>query len=186
MGVFGAGENKESSGMKWFGAILAAALAATPAMAADPALSPQANTNFLTAFAQKPGSYRTPTGLEYRIIHSGFGARPVPIDTVDVYYKGALINGRVFDQTEPGFPANFPLGKGQLIQGWTEALLLMREGDEWEIVIPPNLGYGMRGAGDAIPPNQTLVFDLTLVKVTHPTPEELQREREEEDKAAGH
>jgi FKBP-type peptidyl-prolyl cis-trans isomerase len=88
---------------------------------------------------------------------------------VDVYYTGSLINGTVFDKTEPGMPANFVVNK--LIPGWTEALEIMREGDHWQLVIPAGLAYGARGAGGVIPPNQTLVFDLELVKVT-PAPKD--------------
>jgi FKBP-type peptidyl-prolyl cis-trans isomerase len=145
------------------------------AEAADPGLSPQANANFLADFAKKPGVYRRQSGIEYRIIQNGFGARPSQTDIVTVYYKGQLINGKVFDATEPGFPAEFPVGN--LIAGWTEALQLMREGDHWELVIPATLAYGTRGAGDAVPPNQTLVFDLTLVKVTHP-PKDQDKDKE--------
>ena len=138
--------------------------------AADPSLSPQANAAYIAAFAAKPGVYRRQSGLEYKILQNGFGARPAATDIVTVYYKGQLINGKVFDATEPGFPAEF--GVSSLIPGWTEALQLMREGDHWELVIPASLAYGTRGAGDAVPPNQTLVFDLTLVKVAHPPKDE--------------
>jgi FKBP-type peptidyl-prolyl cis-trans isomerase len=76
-----------------------------------------------------------------------------------------LITGTVFDQTKPDQPATFPAG--QLIPGWVEALKLMKAGDTWELAIPPELGYGADGAGDAIPPNQALVFTMTLVKVEY-------------------
>lgn len=154
--------------MTRLGLVLTAALAiwTGAAFAADSALSPQANAAFLQTYAKRPGVFTRTSGLEYRIIQNGFGARPTQFDNVTVYYKGQLINGKVFDATEPGFPAEFAVNS--LIPGWTEALELMREGDHWELVIPANLAYGNRGAGDAIPPNQTLVFDLTLVKVTHP------------------
>jgi len=154
--------------MMRFGVILAALLAVSTvaAVAADPALSPPANAAYLAAYATKKGVYVRTSGLEYRIIQNGFGARPASTDLVTVYYRGSLINGKVFDATEPGFPAQFPVNG--VISGWTEALQLMREGDEWELVIPSNLAYGNRGQGDTIPPNQTLVFDVTLVKVTHP------------------
>src|SRR5580698_9199379 len=163
--------------MKRLGLVLGLLLAGSTvaAEAADPALSPQANATYLADFAKKPGAYRRQSGLEYRILQNGFGARPGPTDVVTVYYKGQLINGKVFDATEPGFPAEFPVGS--LIPGWTEALQLMREGDHWQLVIPANLGYGMRGAGDTIPPNQTLVFDLTLVKVSHP-PKDQDKDKE--------
>lgn len=146
-----------------------AAFLAMPAQAVDSSLSPQANAAFLAANAKKPGVVVEPSGLQHRAIHNGYGKRPKPTDLVTVNYKGTLINGKVFDATEPSLPAQFTVNK--LIPGWTEALQLMREGDEWEIVIPANLAYGARGAGDAIPPNQTLVFDLTLISVTPPPKE---------------
>jgi FKBP-type peptidyl-prolyl cis-trans isomerase len=86
---------------------------------------------------------------------------------VEVFYTGNLINGKVFDGTSPGLPANFKVN--EVIPGWTEALQLMREGDHWQLVIPANLGYGARGAGTMIPPDQVLVFDMTLVS-TIPAP----------------
>ncbi len=151
--------------MRRFGVFLAALLCvmAASAQAADSSLGPQANAAFLAAYAKKKGVIVRPSGLEYRILENGFGARPTPYDTVTVYYKGMLINGKVFDATEPGFPAEFPVNG--VIPGWTEALELMREGDHWELAIPANLAYGNRGAGDAVPPNQTLVFDVQLVTV---------------------
>jgi FKBP-type peptidyl-prolyl cis-trans isomerase len=157
---------------------------AVSAQAADSALSPAANAAFLAAYAQKPGVNQRPSGLEYHIIRNGFGMRPGPADTVTVYYKGSLINGVVFDSTEPGFPAQLKVN--QVIPGWTEALENMRVGDHWELVIPSNLAYGIRGAGNgAIPPNQTLIFDLELVGATPPTPQELQEEKEQQDKESG-
>lgn len=148
--------------------VAVAALASVSAHAADPALSEQANSAFLAANAKKPGVVTTASGLQYRIVQNGFGKRPTSFDTVTVNYKGQLINGTVFDSTEPGLPANFPVNG--LIPGWTEALELMREGDHWQLVIPANLAYGARGQGAAVPPNQTLVFDLELLKVTPPPP----------------
>jgi FKBP-type peptidyl-prolyl cis-trans isomerase FklB len=153
-------------------AIVAAGLAVflgAPAHAMDSSLSAQANAGFLAANAKKPGVIVEASGLQHRAIHTGFGKRPNATDLVTVNYKGTLINGKVFDATEPGLPAQFTVNK--LIPGWTEALQLMREGDQWELVIPANLAYGARGAGGAIPPNQTLVFDLTLVAVSSPPKE---------------
>jgi FKBP-type peptidyl-prolyl cis-trans isomerase len=153
-------------------ATLAAGLAVlivAPVQAADSSLNLQANAAFLAANAKKPGVVAEPSGLQHRTIHNGFGKRPKAADLVTVNYKGSLINGKVFDATEPALPAQFTVNK--LIPGWTEALQLMREGDEWELVIPADLAYGARGAGDAIPPNQTLIFDLTLVSVTAPPKE---------------
>jgi len=145
------------------------ALATVSARAADSALSAQANADFLSANAGKPGVVVRPSGLQYKILRSGFGKRPGPFDSVTVYYTGTLINGSVFDATEEGLPATFVVN--QLIPGWTEALELMREGDHWQLVIPANLAYGSRGApGGVVPPNQALVFDLELVKVTPAPP----------------
>ena len=161
---------KREFSMFRLGALIAtfAVLVTFSAQAADPSLSAQANAAFLAANAKKPGVIVTPSGLQYRVIHSGFGKRPTAFDTVTVNYRGQLINGTVFDSTEPGLPANFQVNR--LIPGWTEALELMREGDHWQLVIPSNLAYGDRGAGGAIPPNQVLVFDLEMLKVTPPPP----------------
>jgi peptidylprolyl isomerase len=127
-------------------------------------LSAESNQKFLSENAQKPGVKRMPSGLQYRIIKAGSGKGVTSAaDLVTVTYKGQLINGKVFDQTQPGQNAQFPAGR--LIPGWVEALSLMKEGDDWELVIPSDLGYGAQGAGGVIPPNQTLVFEMTLLKV---------------------
>ena len=155
--------------MKRFGFLLAilAAAVSFSAEAADSALSPAANAAFLAANAKKAGVVVKPDGLQFRILHNGYGVRPRPQDYVTVYYTGTLINGFKFDGTEPGMPARFKANS--LISGWTEALSLMRVGDRWEVVIPSSLGYGERGTPDGtIPPNQTLVFDLELVKAVPP------------------
>ncbi|GAA0536953.1 FKBP-type peptidyl-prolyl cis-trans isomerase [Rhizomicrobium palustre] len=137
------------------------------AAAADPKLSPQANQAFLAAYDKKPGVIVKPDGLRYRIITNGFGRRPRLVDYVTVYYTGKLINGKVFDGTEEGMPVRFKVNS--LISGWAEALSLMKVGDKWEIVIPGKLGYGEAGTPDgSIPPNQTLVFEVELKKVTPP------------------
>ena len=136
------------------------------ALAGD--ISPQANRVYLAKNATKPGVVVLPSGLQYRIIKSGAGETPHPEDLVKVSYKGALVDGIVFDQTKPGETRNLPAGK--VIPGWIEALSLMKEGDEWELVIPSELGYGAARAGEAIPPNQVLVFDLQLIAVIRPKP----------------
>lgn len=130
-------------------------------------LSPESNQQFLTDNAKRPGVMTLPDGLQYQVIKAGNGKSPTPDDLVTVTYRGQLINGMVFDETQPGKTATFPAG--QLIPGWVEALQKMKEGDEWELVIPANLGYGEAGAGGVIPPNQTLVFDMTLLKVEPPS-----------------
>ncbi|HSZ75265.1 MAG TPA: FKBP-type peptidyl-prolyl cis-trans isomerase [Rhizomicrobium sp.] len=164
-------------------ALLAAAglLFAVTARASDSSLSPAANAAFVAQSANQPGTVVRPSGLQYRIIRSGFGKKPQPLDSVSVNYKGSLINGKVFDSTEPGFPAMMKVN--EVIPGWTEALELMREGDHWQLVIPANLAYGERGAGDGtIPPNQTLVFDLELLTVTPAPPEP---KKDDQDSSSG-
>jgi len=135
---------------------------AAPSAAYD--LSPESNARFLADYAKRPGVVRVADGLMYRVLEKGDGPTvQKPNDIVTVYYRGALINGTVFDQTQPDEPRQFPAGG--LIPGWVEALAKMKTGDMWEIVIPASLGYGEDGAGDQIPPDQTLVFVMKLVKV---------------------
>jgi FKBP-type peptidyl-prolyl cis-trans isomerase FklB len=158
--------------MKPIAALLALSLAvAGPgitslAWAADDPLSIEANLKYLEDNKLKKGVIVRPSGLQFRIIQNGYGKRPASTDTVKVYYTGTLINHVIFDGTSPGLPASIKLNSG-VIPGWTEALQLMREGDRWLLVIPPNLGYGVRGsAGGDIPPNQTLIFDIKLLETT--------------------
>jgi FKBP-type peptidyl-prolyl cis-trans isomerase len=161
-----------SKTMKRFGIFVAviAMLAPIAALAAAGSLSAEANAAYLADFAKQKGVITRPSGLMYKILHNGFGKRPALTDVVTVYYTGALINGTVFDGTEEGLPIQ---GKVTgFVPGWSEALVNMREGDQWHIVIPPNLAYGNRGAGQgAVPPNQTLVFDINLITVTTPKPQ---------------
>jgi len=144
----------------------AAGAPSTPSAKGD--MSPEGNQKFLADNAKKEGVTVTPSGLQYRVIKPGTGKSPTVSDVVNVTYKGWLIDGTVFDQTQPGQQATFPAGA--LIPGWVEALQLMKEGDEWEIVIPSALGYGESGAGGVIPPNQTLVFDMALISVQKQAP----------------
>jgi FKBP-type peptidyl-prolyl cis-trans isomerase len=128
--------------------------------------SADANKRFLADYAGRPDVKKLPDGLMYRVLKAGTGPQvQKDSDVVTVYYKGALISGKVFDQTKPEEPAQFQAGA--LIPGWVEALKLMKTGDTWEIAVPPELGYGADGAGDAIPPNQALVFTMSLVKVEY-------------------
>ncbi len=157
-----------------FAAIGAAALTgcgpkkeSTSAMSYD--LSATSNAKFLADNKVKEGVTTTADGLQYRVIKSGSGKGVKSgADKVTVMYKGWTIDGKVFDQTQPGATATFPAGA--LIPGWVEALRLMKEGDEWQLVIPSDLGYGDQGAGADIGPNQTLVFDMTLVSVQPDAP----------------
>jgi len=129
-------------------------------------LTPQSNQKFLAENARQPGVVTTASGLQYKVLTACHGKQiHGPDDTVTVTYKGWTIDGHVFDQTESGRTASFPAGR--LIRGWVEALKLMHEGDEWQLVIPSKLGYGEAGAGADIGPNQTLVFDMKLISVAH-------------------
>lgn len=129
-------------------------------------LSAEANAKYLADNAKKDGVVSVP-GIQYEVLQKGTGAQPTKHDCVTVYYTGSLTNGKVFDKTEPGKPAVFPAGR--LIPGWVEALQMMHVGEKWRLVIPAGLAYGKDGAGDGlIPPNQTLVFELELLKVSAP------------------
>ncbi|MBW8813437.1 MAG: FKBP-type peptidyl-prolyl cis-trans isomerase [Caulobacterales bacterium] len=132
---------------------------------APPAPSAESKA-FIAKVAKEPGVKVLPSGLAYKIVHSGpaTGLRPQLMDEVKVNYEGKLANGHVFDSSyERGQPAAMPL-KG-LIPGWQEALQLMRPGDEWILYVPSNLGYGDEGAGGEIPPGAPLEFRIELIDV---------------------
>ncbi|WP_344924023.1 peptidylprolyl isomerase [Aquimarina addita] len=108
----------------------------------------------------------TDSGLRYKIIQEGTGLQAENGKTVSVHYKGSLIDGTVFDSSyKRNQPIDFPLGMGNVIQGWDEGIALLKVGDKARFVIPPSLGYGAQGAGGVIPPNATLVFDVELMDV---------------------
>lgn len=105
-----------------------------------------------------------PSGLQYEVLTEGDGPMPKATDRVEVHYTGKLLNGTVFDSSvERGAPATF--GVNQVIPGWVEALQLMKAGSKWRLHIPSNLAYGPQGAGGLIGPNETLIFDVELLKV---------------------
>ncbi|OYV53355.1 MAG: hypothetical protein B7X00_02040 [Legionella sp. 21-45-4] len=119
---------------------------------------------FLKDNKAKAGVVTLPSGLQYKIITAGKGAKPTKDDTVTVEYTGKLINGTVFDSTEKsGSPATFKVT--QVIPGWTEGLQLMPVGSTWELYIPANLAYGERSVGGSIGPNETLIFNVHLVSI---------------------
>jgi len=121
--------------------------------------------NYLMENAEQKEVVTLPSGLQYRIVKPGSdGPHPKLKDYVTVHYEGRLVNGKVFDSSyKRGEPATFPVSG--VIKGWTEALQLMTPGAVWELTIPANLAYGERGAGGMIGPNETLVFDVELIKV---------------------
>jgi FKBP-type peptidyl-prolyl cis-trans isomerase FklB len=119
---------------------------------------------FRTDYAKKSGVKKTDSGLLYRVLSAGKGARPAATDTVKVNYRGTLPDGTEFDSSyKRGEPVSFQVN--QIIPGWQEALALMPEGSKWEVVLPPELAYGTEGAGRAIGPNQTLVFEIELLDI---------------------
>ena len=119
---------------------------------------------FLTANKEKEGVITTASGLQYKVITEGTGRTPKPTDTVETHYRGTLIDGTEFDSSyKRGQTTTFPVNG--VIQGWTEALLLMKEGAKWQLYIPSDLAYGARGAGGDIGPNATLIFDIELIAV---------------------
>jgi FKBP-type peptidyl-prolyl cis-trans isomerase len=125
----------------------------------------KAAQGFLRLNSHQPGVVTLPSGLEYSIVHSGpaSGQHPGPHDEVKVNYEGKLLDGKVFDSSfQRGEPLDLPID--HVIPGWTEALQLMRPGDEWVLYVPPSLGYRERGAGP-IPPNSLLIFRVQLIGI---------------------
>lgn len=157
--------------MKFRFAFVLLFLAATAAMA-DDALSPAANSAFLASNAARPGTITRPSGLQYRSLKTGFGKRPGGNDIVRLSYTMKLIDGRTVDSTSPTLPAAMAMATVSL-RGLGEALQLMHEGDRWQVVVPTALAFGVKGQGAAVPPNQTLVFDITLVSAAPPQPGEV-------------
>jgi FKBP-type peptidyl-prolyl cis-trans isomerase FklB len=116
---------------------------------------------FLEENAKRPEITVTESGLQYEVLATGEGEKPTAESTVRVDYHGTLVNGTVFDSSyERGQPAEFPVGG--VIKGWTEALQMMPVGTKWRLYVPHELAYGERGAGAAIAPYSTLVFDVEL------------------------
>lgn len=114
--------------------------------------------------AMEEGVVALPSGLLYQVLNEGSGKKPTASDTVECHYEGRLIDGTVFDSSyKRGESATFPLNG--VIAGWTEGVQLMSEGAKYRFLIPYQLAYGERGAGQAIPPFAPLVFDVELIKV---------------------
>jgi len=119
---------------------------------------------FLEENKSKEGVVVTASGLQYRIINEGEGAKPLATDKVSVHYKGTTIDGTVFDSSyKRNEPATFAANR--VIKGWTEALQLMPVGSKWELFIPSNLAYGPRAMGAEIKANETLIFEVELLDI---------------------
>lgn len=116
------------------------------------------------AFAQEGTDEKTASGLIYRSLKDGTGASPTATDTVRVHYRGTLTNGTEFDSSYGrGQPAEFPLNR--VIKCWTEGVQKMKVGGKARLTCPPEIAYGSRGAGSAVPPNATLVFEVELLDI---------------------
>jgi FKBP-type peptidyl-prolyl cis-trans isomerase FklB len=119
---------------------------------------------FLAVNKTKEGVTELPEGLQYLVIKEGTGPQPLITDTVKAHYKGALLDGKEFDNSfKRGQPFSAPLRS--LIKGWQIALPLMKEGSHWRLWIPSDLAYGDRGAGGDIPGGATLMFEVELISI---------------------
>ena len=124
----------------------------------------QKGTAYLASNAKLDGVTVTDSGLQYSVMTSADGARPAATDNVAVHYLGTLLDGTEFDSSySRGEPATFALN--QVIPGWTEGVQLMNEGSKFKFVIPYQLAYGERGAGNSIGPFETLIFEVELLKI---------------------
>jgi FKBP-type peptidyl-prolyl cis-trans isomerase FklB len=122
---------------------------------------------FLAQNQDKKGIVTLPSGVQYRVIEEGDGERPSPTDTVTVHYRGSKTDGREFDSSfARGVPAVFQVDS--VLEGWQEILPLMREGAYWQVFLPPELAFGMRGDPPLIGPNEALQFDIKLVQIGAP------------------
>jgi FKBP-type peptidyl-prolyl cis-trans isomerase FklB len=119
---------------------------------------------FLATNAQRPEVLTLESGLQYEILNTGNGTTPTATDSVTVHYHGTTLDGNVFDSSvSRGEPATF--GVTQVISGWVEALQLMPVGSKWKLYIPSDLAYGAQGAGQAIAPHATLIFEVELIAI---------------------
>ena len=126
---------------------------------------------FLAENAKKDGVHSTDSGLQYEVLQEGSGSKPAATDTVKVHYKGTLLDGTVFDSSyDRNEPVEFPLNG--VIPGWTEGLQLMNTGSKYKLYIPSRIAYGERGAGQVIPPNSLLIFEIELLEIVQPAAEE--------------
>ncbi len=141
-----------------------AALILTTACSAQAPNASQRAEKFLMENQAKEGVKTLPSGLQYKVIKDGDGKTPKLSDTVSTHYRGTLLDGTEFDSSyKRNQPAEFPVSG--VIKGWTEALQLMKEGSKWTLYVPAKLAYGERGFPPVIGPNETLIFEIELLKV---------------------
>jgi peptidylprolyl isomerase len=151
---------------RFLAAAFAAALAAVTATAQEPKPTPAPGAEKTSESKMT----KTPSGLQYEDVKVGDGASPQKGQTAVVHYTGWLwengAKGKKFDSSvDRGQPFSFPVGMGRVIKGWDEGVATMKVGGKRILLIPPDLGYGSRGAGGAIPPNATLIFEVELLEV---------------------
>ena len=134
------------------------------------AVTPKTNEKKATQAAKKAEKViTTASGLKYVDLKVGTGASPKPGDMVTVHYTGWLTNGKKFDSSlDRGKPFTFQIGRHRVIKGWDEGVMTMKVGGKRKLIIPPGLGYGVHGAGNVIPPNATLIFQVELLSVKKP------------------
>ncbi len=143
------------------------------------AANQQLGEDFLAENGKKEGVLTTASGLQYKILSAGEGPKPLETDTVQVHYRGTLVDGTEFDSSySHGGPATFPLNG--VIPGWTEGLQLISQGTKAELYIPAELAYGPRGMGPVIGPNSTLVFEVELLAI-NPQQEVAEQEDDREE-----
>ena len=139
---------------------------APPASTAPAASEPQKESAPMDEFQIPQNPSTSPTGLKYAVVHEGTGPVAMRGQKVDVHYTGWTTDGKKFDSSrDRGAPFSFVVGQGMVIKGWDEGVAGMKVGEQRYLVIPPDLGYGARGAGGVIPPNATLVFKVELVGI---------------------
>lgn len=124
--------------------------------------------DYMAMNGKRSGITTTASGLQYEVLKQAEGPKPGPTDLVLVEYDGKLVNGDSFDSSKvQGGPAALPVSGG-MIPGWGEGLQLMSQGSKYRFYIPPQLGFGERGAGDKIPPNAVTIFDVELIAIAPP------------------
>lgn len=123
----------------------------------------KAGDAFLAENAKKEGVVTLPSGLQYRILTAAEGRKPTDADTVVCHYRGTSLNGTEFDSSYGSMPATFAVNA--VIPGFREAVKLMPAGSKWQVFIPASMAYGERGAGSAIEPNATLIFEIELISI---------------------
>jgi FKBP-type peptidyl-prolyl cis-trans isomerase FklB len=124
----------------------------------------EAQAAYFDENGKREGVITLESGLQYLVLKAGTGKKPTLTSEVTTHYHGTTVDGNVFDSSvERGQPASFPVNR--VIAGWTEALQLMPIGSKWKLFVPSNLAYGAQGAGDKIPPNTPLIFDVELLEI---------------------